>query len=113
MSAKWYPLDNFICPVKKCTDKTTGSWVCSSDRTRTYISQTGYIRCGTWNHHDLICNWGWNCGSHGNHSVDKYKKADAQGFSFALSQAVSLLGEAGSTWVAALANEIGNQFDRR
>lgn len=57
-----------------------------------------------------MSNWSWDCGNHGNHPVQKYRRADAQGFGFAMSQAVSLLDEAGATWVAALVNEVGKQF---
>jgi hypothetical protein len=37
-------------------------------------------------------------------------KADPEKFTFAVSQALQLMGKAGSAWVAELITNIGNQF---
>lgn len=82
-----------------------------------YIAQTGYLRCseidlkGSVVHIDKISNWQFDCGNHGDHPVHRFKSPDLQGFSFALSHAVQLMGEAGATWVASLIIDLGIQYE--
>lgn len=54
---------------------------------------------------------GFDCGNHGNHPVDRFKKTDLQGFSFAISHAMQLVKEAGANWCAALIIELGKQYE--
>lgn len=119
MTSKWYQLSNFKCPVGGCLgQQQPANWVCAKDGTDMYIAQTGYLRCnqveqGKYSHIGQICSWGFDCGNHGNHPVHRYKKADLQGFSFAISHALQLVSEAGATWCAALILELGKQYNNQ
>ncbi|XP_071144113.1 uncharacterized protein [Mytilus edulis] len=118
MSVEWYQLSNFKCPITGCKGaQQPTSWVCANDGTDIYIAQTGNLRCsqvnqGQYSHFAPICNWGFDCGNHGDHPVHRFKKADLQGFSFALSHALQLVSEAGATWCAALITELGKQYNK-
>lgn len=101
--------------------KHVETWVCSKDSTPIYLSQTGYLRCDKvenynacndatkYAHYDKICNWGWNCGSHGDHSFSKYTKGDKESFIYSMSMALRMITGKGM-WLSALILELGNQF---
>ena len=76
-----------------------------------YIAQTGYMKCAENLHNAMVCHWKFDCGNHDDHPAEKFRSADYEGFTFALSNAVQLSGAAGATWVSALCIELGKQYE--
>lgn len=71
---------------------------------------TNFSRYSGYEHYGKLLTWKWNCGNHGSHPYKKFKEADFQGFTFALSHAVQLMQEAGAKWVGALCIELEEQY---
>ena len=57
-----------------------------------------------------IIEWQFDCGNHGNHPIHRWKTADFEGFSFAVSHALQLMEAKGATWVANLVTALGQQY---
>ncbi|VDI15463.1 elongation factor 2 kinase [Mytilus galloprovincialis] len=119
----WIKIQNFQCPGKNCSNKSSGDWVCGKDNTDMYMSQTGYIRCNaasrhycsndlnSWHHIDKISNWRWDCGMHGSHPFQKYIEADKTAFILSMSMALQMVKNKGrARWIAALVLELGKQY---
>ena len=75
-----------------------------------YISQKGNLSCYNGTHIGPIIEWGFDCGNHGDHPINRYKAADSEGFSFALSHALQFMKQAGAVWVANLVTALGEQY---
>lgn len=99
------------------------TWVCSTDNTDVFMSQTGYIRCDSianyntyqedsrYSHFDKICNWRWDCGNHGNHPFRRFLATDKESFILSMSCALQMIKAKGKAkWISALILELGNQF---
>ncbi|XP_053391840.1 uncharacterized protein LOC128554596 [Mercenaria mercenaria] len=102
---KWIQLVDFQCPA--CPDKRGGNWICASHGNPVYLNENGVMECSTTCTGKVI-NWRWNCGS--SYHNGEYLKADLEGFTFALSQAVQLMTKGGSEWTAKLITELGKQY---
>ncbi|KAH3783454.1 hypothetical protein DPMN_161392 [Dreissena polymorpha] len=85
---------------------------CSDDDEPVFLSQRGVVKCRSGDHQGELCRWGWNCeseyhkGKYNDNTVDN----DCEGYIFALSMAVQLVGTMGSEWVAELISSIGKQY---
>ncbi|KAH3783477.1 uncharacterized protein LOC127842231 isoform X2 [Dreissena polymorpha] len=106
--SEWVQLENFQCPAASCPSKQPFTWVCAKDGNYTYMNALGKMKCRTNAHHGKIISWTWNCGDDFHNG--EYLAADLEGFTFALSQAVQLMGKMGSAWVANLIMELGKQY---
>ncbi|XP_052227141.1 uncharacterized protein LOC127841970 [Dreissena polymorpha] len=108
----WVKLKEFKCPSKHCTSKKPLKWRCAKDDHSVYLSQRGIIKCGSKGdqHRGDLSRWGWNCGSE--YHKGKFNRADFEGFTFAVSQAVQLMDKMGSQWVQELMGSIGKQYER-
>ncbi|XP_052227139.1 uncharacterized protein LOC127841969 isoform X3 [Dreissena polymorpha] len=106
--SEWVQLENFKCPAARCPSKKPFTWVCARDGNYTYMNALGRMKCSTNAHNGNIISWTWNCGDDFHNG--EYLAADLEGFTFALSQAVQLMGKMGSAWVANLITELGKQY---
>ncbi|KAH3783446.1 uncharacterized protein LOC127842232 [Dreissena polymorpha] len=106
----WVRLSDFRCPSTQCPSKKPLKWRCFKDDEPVFLSQRGVIKCRSDEHRGDLCRWGWNCGSE--YHKGEFFRADMEGFTFALSQAVQLMGRMGSEWVGELITSIGKQYDR-
>ncbi|XP_053374753.1 uncharacterized protein LOC128547069 [Mercenaria mercenaria] len=105
---KWIKLrKNFPCPA--CPSHQSSDWTCT-DGEPLYLNELGFMECQSGEHSGKIVDNTWNCGSSYHNGQDM--KADLEGFTFALSQAVQLTSEAGSEWVARLVTELGKQYGK-
>ncbi|WAR20294.1 hypothetical protein MAR_002132 [Mya arenaria] len=110
MTMTWVQLKDFQCPSKQCPSKDPLTWVCKADKQNMFINERGKMSCSNGTHSGNVCEWGWKCGS--DFHKGQYFKADIEGFTFALSQAVQLTGQMGSEWVASLITELGKQYGK-
>ncbi|KAH3783462.1 hypothetical protein DPMN_161400 [Dreissena polymorpha] len=91
----WVELTDFRCS-SKCPSKKPGNWHCLKDDEPVLISQLGVIKCKSGEHQGDVHQWGWNCGSE-YHKGKLFFQSDMEEFTWALSQAVQLIGRMGST----------------
>ncbi|XP_053374749.1 uncharacterized protein LOC123532212 isoform X2 [Mercenaria mercenaria] len=99
---------DFPCPA--CANQRISSdWTCT-DGEPLYLNELGVVECQSGKHSGKVINQTWKCES--SYHNGQYQKADLEGFTFALSQAVQLMSEAGPEWVANLVTEVGNQYGK-
>ncbi|KAH3783513.1 hypothetical protein DPMN_161451 [Dreissena polymorpha] len=101
---------DFQCPATNCPSKEPKTWKCAKDGNYIYLNGLGKMKCYTNAHNGDIITWTWNCGD--DFHKGQYLAADMEGFTFALSQAVQLMGKMGSLWVANLITELGKQYGK-
>ncbi|KAH3781205.1 uncharacterized protein LOC127841184 [Dreissena polymorpha] len=111
---EWMRLDNMVCPVRDCTDRTPGPWVCGKDGNGTFLNEYGKIKCATKKdakaiHIGDLCNWNWKCG---NNHAGQSDKADYGKFTFAMSDALRYGGESSSQWLVTLIKSLGRQYNK-
>ncbi|XP_052227603.1 uncharacterized protein LOC127842229 [Dreissena polymorpha] len=109
-SGTWVQLSDFHCPAERCPSREPLTWVCKRDGDFVYISEKGKIKCESGKHEADVCQWGWNCGN--DFHKGEYIRADYEGFTFAMSQAVQLTDKMGTQWVTALLQELGKQYNQ-
>ncbi|XP_060584568.1 uncharacterized protein LOC132740641 [Ruditapes philippinarum] len=110
----WIELKNFMCPSchRKKEDEPSEKfkWVCRQDNDQILLNELGMMKCSNGTHIAKVINWRWKC-DRSSHKGD-FTAADMEGFTFALSQAVQLLGNGGSKWVASLITHLGEQYEQ-
>ncbi|XP_052227606.1 uncharacterized protein LOC127842230 [Dreissena polymorpha] len=106
----WVQLKDFHCPAERCPSREPLTWVCKKDEDFVFINEKGKIKCETGKHEADVCQWGWNCGN--DYHKGEYIRADYEGFTFAMSQAVQLTDKMGTQWVTALLQELGKQYNQ-